>query len=132
VFHHAGHERLTHRQDAEDVGLERGAEFVDRRLEESGAFASQDRAVVDEHVHAPEVLRQFALTGVNARGVGDIERHARDVEILVSEILGSRLGLLPITTRKNHAEALRGELPADFQSDAAISAGNERDSRAVR
>ena len=121
---HARQDGADHRRQAEEIGLELGA---DRRV-----LALLDRAhvavagVVDQHVDAAEGALGFLDGGGDRVGIGDVELQRDRLAVFALDEIGDRLR---IAGGGDEAEAVRQGGAGEFAAQPGRAAGDEPDRR---
>jgi hypothetical protein len=125
--HHPGHERTAHFDGAEDVGLDRLLERVLRYLQYAGVLEQQYGCVVYHDVDGADFSYDFVARGLDARDIGDVHRYSDYVLVGCAEPLACSLQCALIAARHHDPNATSQQLPARFETDAAICSGDQGD-----
>ena len=125
---HSGHERLGHCHRAQDVRLERVAQVVGLEIDDADPLVQKNRGVVHERAHIDPALSQLRRQRADALRTGHVELSGAD-RAGRREARGRRFGLRQVPGGENDPMSQLRQLPAHFESDAAIASGDDGGAR---
>ena len=121
-------ERLRGFDQAEHVGVERGAPGLERLAGYAlAAVVDQDAGVVDQDVEPAVALLDLLHGGGDAGAVGDVQRDRFDRQALRLQVQRGFDGLFATAAGEDRVDAGFGQLADGFAADAAGGAGDQRD-----